>query len=203
MRFPTALKGTEPDVIAALKPVAEYFATHHRWPDSFVNDLCDSKSQTDPPPIVLFYFTDYFPGPECCRLYLLLEALIDLDWFMYEQSQAQVNAYFDALVDSQWGILCLLASDSILPRFSRDNSRKIQFFTNLVESFDQFESEEYLFRVPGIPFHQPHHFWNYPSTNLFSVMVEAGVPASLISEESVKQFSPQSIVEMAGKYILD
>ncbi|MEM6270679.1 MAG: hypothetical protein AAF998_14655 [Bacteroidota bacterium] len=112
------------------------------------------------------------------------------------------NLLFDSMVESSWGLLCLLTVGSYIPTIKMDRGRTIRFFERFLEDFEIFLGEKHLFEAEGIAANYGKYFWRGIGTQLWSAMVGAGVPQEEFQNKLVSQFDDYDAVRLIEKYVL-
>ncbi|MEM6267864.1 MAG: hypothetical protein AAF998_00435 [Bacteroidota bacterium] len=119
-----------------------------------------------------------------------------------EPFQEELKLFYDGLVESTWGLLCLLPYGSYIPSLEVDRDRCVRFFERLNEDWDLFLDERHLFEHVRFSERTGTYFWNETYTKLFPALVRAGVPENVVGNTDLKTADDYQVPRWIEEYIL-
>ncbi len=121
------------------------------------------------------------------------------EWFWQD-----IFTLFDGLVKTDWGLLCLIANSTYVPRRNRDAARNRRFFERLLETWPRFVEDRDLFYDQEMIVHGGAYFWQHASSDLWVILAEAGgVPGDVLQSTFDTRKDDQLVPELIRKYALD
>ncbi|MEY3444836.1 MAG: hypothetical protein RLZZ519_3117 [Bacteroidota bacterium] len=110
---------------------------------------------------------------------------------------------FDGLINSDWGLVCLLAGSFNVPPRSRDAERNRLFFERLLEAWPRFLAQRKLFYNQEMIFHGGAYFWQNAGSGLWPTLVErGGVPAEVVTHAFETNRGDNLVPELIREYVL-
>ncbi|MEM1000444.1 MAG: hypothetical protein AAGN35_25555 [Bacteroidota bacterium] len=119
-----------------------------------------------------------------------------------EIGRKEDRLFFDSLVESTWGLLCLLPTGSYIPTLETDPGRCLHFFERLHEDWELLLNERHLFEYVWFGKKTGTYFWNRAYTSLFPSLHEAGVPSDLFKKTNPKTADDYLVPRWIEEYIL-
>ncbi|MEM6268499.1 MAG: hypothetical protein AAF998_03635 [Bacteroidota bacterium] len=203
MKIPKILFGTGKEVH---RPVGRWMAKikkNGQWPRSSENDYIDTE--------------EMFPKGSSVRVLFEINPEVGAQphfrtyapsrYFKWTLGTEEVGAmedklFFDGLVESTWGLLCLLPVGSYIPTPKMDRGRCLRFFERLYEDWDVLLNERHLFENVWFGERTGTYFWNEPHTSLFPSLADSGVPRELVRNTDLKSADDHLVPRWMEEYIL-
>ncbi|MEM1001002.1 MAG: hypothetical protein AAGN35_28365 [Bacteroidota bacterium] len=110
--------------------------------------------------------------------------------------------FFDGLVETTWGLLCLLPKTSYIPIPKMDRGRNLRFFERLHEDWELLLNERHLFEHIWQGRKTGTYFWHNTYTQLFPALYKAGVPGEAIDNTNLQTADDYLVPRWIEKYIL-
>ncbi|MEL7399666.1 MAG: hypothetical protein AAFN68_03730 [Pseudomonadota bacterium] len=203
MKIPKILFGTGKEVH---RPTGRWMAKvkkHGQWPTMNDNDFINTEEmfpkgssvrvlfEIDPEVGAQAHFRAYAPSR----------------YFKWTLGTQEVGAmedklFFDGLVESTWGLLCLLPVGGYIPTPKMDRGRNLRFFERLYEDWDILLNERHLFEHQRFGQGTGTYFWNEAYTRLFPSLAKSGVPRELIQNSALKNPDDYLVPRWIEEYIL-
>lgn len=202
MKVPKILFGTGGEVHRPVGSWMRKVKKNRQWPPLADEDYIDTEEVAPLGSSVRIIF-DIDPGIGAQKH---LRAYAPARYFKWTLGTGELrgerNIFFDGLVESTWGLLCLLPQQSYIPTPEMDRGRCLRFFERLVEDWDLILAEKHLFEKDTMGGFWPKYFWKGGNTRLFPRMWNAGVPAELINNTELKDTDDYQAIRWIEEYIL-
>ncbi|MEM1000256.1 MAG: hypothetical protein AAGN35_24600 [Bacteroidota bacterium] len=202
MKIPKILFGTGKEVH---RPVGRWMAKvkkQGQWPAMNDDDFIDTEELfPEGSPVRVMFGIDPEVGAQphvrVYSLYRYFKWSRGTDHFRPER-----KLFFDGLVESTWGLLCLLPVGSYIPTPEMDRGRCLRFFERLYEDWDILLNERHLFEHVWFRERTGTYFWNEAYTKLFPSLASAGVPRELIRNSALKNPDDYIVPRWIEEYVL-
>ncbi|MEM6273324.1 MAG: hypothetical protein AAF998_28205, partial [Bacteroidota bacterium] len=110
--------------------------------------------------------------------------------------------FFDGLIETTWGLLCLLPKTSYIPIPKMDWGRNLRFFERLHEDWELLLNERHLFEHIWQGRKTGTYFWHNTYTQLFPALYDAGVPLEIMKSVDFKTADDYLVPRWIEEYIL-
>jgi hypothetical protein len=204
MKIPSILFGTGKEVHPHVTRWVKRIGKEQQCPEIPENEMVETAElhPDGKPPCAMFEFNPSEGALQRIRFYApsryFKPDLRDKAQFWIDQ-----NLFFDALVTSPWGILCLIAPGGYIPDIKRDPNRAILFYESLVKYWDVYLDSKEIFYRPSSIEDVGDYFWCNSDTHLWPALVEAGLPVEVLQSMPPKKFHDRQVVEWIKEYVLE